>query len=159
MNKKEIANFFAGLTAWEAEEHNLHLIGATNKTERSVGPFSKFGFDDCANIMPLKNIYRSHIHQIGPHIGIPTAILNRTPNSDMVPGVTDIYISYLELTALQVDLILLGLERKMTPTEIAEQVGIKKEKVLQMQEIVRLTELQRTPSIAPTMTTKNNDNE
>lgn len=142
-----------------AEEHNLLLVGATHKTERSVGLFSKFGIDDCADIMPLKNIYRSYIHQIGQHIAIPTDILNRTPNPDMVPGVTDKYVSYLELTALQVDLILLGLERKMTTNEIAEQVGIKKEKVLQIQEIVRLTELQRMPSIAPTMTTNNNDNE
>lgn len=135
-----------------AKEHNLLLAGATHKTERSVGLFAKFGIDDCADIMPLKNVYRSHILQIGSHIGIPTEILNRTPNPDMVPGVTDKYVSYLELTALQVDLILIGLEKKMTPKEIAEQIDIKEEKVLEIQEIFSLTELQRNPSIAPTMT-------
>ena len=55
--------------------------------------------------MPLKHIYRSQILQIGQHIGIPAEILNRTPNPDMVPGVTDKYVSYLELPAQQVDLI------------------------------------------------------
>lgn len=142
-----------------AEEHNLLLVGAAHKTERSVGLFAKFGIDDCADLMPLKNIYRSHILQIAQHIGIPTEILNRTPNPDMVPGVTDKYASYLELTALQVDLILLGLEDKMTAKEIADQISVSEEKVLEVQEIVRMTELQRTPSIAPTMRTKNNGRE
>lgn len=142
-----------------AEEHNLLLAGATHKTERSVGLFVKFGIDDCADIMPLKNIYRSQILQIGQHIGIPPEILNRTPNPDMVPGVTDKYASYLELSALQVDLILLGLEKKMAPEEIAEQLNIREEKVLEIQEIVDLTELQRNPSLAPILTVQSNDNE
>jgi NAD+ synthase len=137
-----------------AEDNNLLLVGATHKTERSVGLFAKFGIDDCADIMPLKNIYRSQILQIGQYIGIPSEILNRTPNPDMVPGVTDKYVSYLELPAQQVDLILLGLENKMTPKEIAEQVKVREEKVLEIQEIVQLTEMQRNPSIAPIMTVK-----
>lgn len=135
-----------------AEEHNLLLAGATHKTERSVGLFAKFGIDDCADIMPLKNIYRSHIFQIGQYIGIPADILNRTPNPDMVPGVTNKYVSFLELSALQVDLILLGLDKKMTPKEIAEQIDLNEEKILELQEIVALTELQRNPSLSPTMT-------
>jgi NAD+ synthase len=142
-----------------AEDNNLLLIGATHKTERSVGLFAKFGIDDCADIMPLKNIYRSQILQIGQYIGIPTEILNRTPNPDMVPGVTDKYVSYLGLPAQQVDLILLGLEYKMTPKKIAEQVKIREEKVLEIQEIVGLTEMQRNPSLSPIMTVKTNDNE
>lgn len=142
-----------------AEDNNLLVVGATHKTERSVGLFVKFGIDDCADIMPLKTIYRSQILQIGQSIGIPTEILNRTPNPDMVPGVTDKYVSYLELTAMQVDLILLGLENKMTAKDIAEQVKVSEEKVSEIQEIVRLTEMQRNPSLAPTMTRKTKDNE
>lgn len=141
-----------------AEDNNLLLVGATHKTERSVGLFVKFGIDDCADIMPLKNIYRSQTLQIGKYIGIPTEILNRTPNPDMIPGVTDKYVSYLELPAQQVDLILLGLEYKMTPKEIAEQVNIREEKVLEIQEIVGLTEMQRNPSLAPKPGVKSNDN-
>lgn len=140
-----------------AEDNNLLLVGAAHKTERSVGLFAKCGIDDCADIMPLKNIYRSQILQIGQYIGIPTEILNRTPNPDMVPGVTDKYVSYLELPSQQVDLILLGLENKMTPKEIAEQVDIRNEKVLEIQEIVRLTETQRNPSLAPIMNANTND--
>ena len=76
----------------------------------------------------------------------------------MIPGVTDKYVSYLELPAQQVDLILLGLEYKMTPKEIAEQVNIREEKVLEIQEIVGLTEMQRNPSLAPKPGVKSNDN-
>lgn len=142
-----------------AEDNNLLLVGATYKTERSVGLFAKFGIDDCADLIPFKNIYRSQILQIGQHIGIPTEILNRTPNPDMIPGVTDKYVSYLELSAPHVDLILLGLEYKMTPREIAEQINIREEKVLEIQEIVQLTDMQRNPSLAPIMAVKSNDNE
>lgn len=142
-----------------AEDNNLLLVGATHKTERSVGLFVKCGIDDCADIMPLKNIYRSQIFQIGQYIGIPTEILNRTPNPDMVPGVTDKYVGYLDLPVQQVDLILLGLENKMTPKEIAAQVILREKKVLEIQEIVRLTETQRNPSLAPIMTVKTTNNQ
>lgn len=96
-------------------------------------------------------MYRSQILQIGQYIGVPTEILKRTPNPDMIPGITNKYVSYLELPAQQVDLILFGLENKMTPKEIAEQVEVREEKVLEIQEIVRLTEMQRNPSLAPIM--------
>ncbi|MBI3139374.1 MAG: NAD(+) synthase [Sphingobacteriales bacterium] len=141
-----------------AEDNNLLLVGATHKTERSVGLFAKFGIDDCADLMPLKNFYRSQLLQIGQHVGIPAKILNRTPNPDMVPGVTDKYVSYLELPAPQVDLILLGLENKMTAIEIAEQLKITEEKILDILEIVNLTEMQRNHSLAPIMTVKSTDN-
>jgi len=136
-----------------AEEHNLLLAGSTHKSERSVGLFIKFGIDDCADIMPLKSTYRTQILQIGKHLGIPEEILSRTPNPDMVPGITDKYISYLGLPSLQIDLILLGLECKMTPKEIAQQIGISEMNVLEIQEIVGLTQLQRNPSLGPTLNT------
>ena len=132
-----------------AEEHNLLLAGAAHKTERSVGLFVKFGIDDSADIMPLKNAFRSQIVQIANYIGIPPDILNRTPNPDMIPGVTDKYVSYLELSAFQLDLVLLGLERNWTASSIAAQTGIREEKVLEIEEIVRLTEWQRISSLAP----------
>jgi len=132
-----------------AEENNLLLVGATHKTERSVGLFVKFGIDDCADLMPLKNIYRSQILQIGQYLDVPAEILNRTPNPDMVPGVTDKYVSYLDLPAKQVDLILLGLEWRMTPKEIAEQLKLNEGKVIEIIEIVKLTEMQRNPSLSP----------
>ena len=47
----------------------------------------------------------------------------------------------------------------MTPKEIAEQVKVREEKVLEIQEIVRLTEMQRNPSLAPIMTVKTNEDE
>lgn len=136
-----------------ADKNNLLLAGATHKTERSVGLFVKFGIDDCADIMPLKNMYRTQIVQIGEYLKVPDEILRRTPNPDMVPGVTDKYMSYLELPAHQVDLILLGLEREMSIAEIALQLHVSMEKVEEIQEIVRLTAGQRNPSLSPLINT------
>jgi NAD+ synthase len=132
-----------------AEDNNLLLAGAAHKTERAVGLFAKFGIDDSADIMPLKTVYRSQIVQIGRYIGVPEQILGRSPNPDMIPGVTDKYLSYIELSALQVDLILYGLEMNMNIDDIAEQLEINKIKIQEIQEIYKLTEQQRNASLAP----------
>jgi len=132
-----------------AEENNLLLVGAAHKTERAVGLFAKFGIDDSADIMPLKTVYRSQILQIGHYIGIPEQILDRTPNPDMIPGVTDKYLSYLELNALQVDLILLSLEKNISINDIAKKLEIPEAKIQEIQEIYKLTEQQRNSSLAP----------
>lgn len=101
--------------------------------------------------MPLKNVYRNHILQIGEYLNIPNEILNRRPNPDMIPGVTDKYLSYLNLNALQIDLILIGMEKKISAKKIASQIDIKEEKVQEIFEIVKLTEMQRNPTLAPSI--------
>ncbi|MRS03857.1 NAD(+) synthase, partial [bacterium] len=123
-----------------AEENNLVVVGSAHKSEGMVGLFVKYGIDDCADIMPLKNIFRSHILQLGEFLGIPDEILHRSPNPDILPGVTDKYLSYFGMDFSQVDLILLGLEKGLAVREIADQLGLDEEPVKEMEEAVRLSE-------------------
>ncbi len=132
-----------------AEEHNLLVCGSAHKSEDMVGLYVKFGVDDAADVMPLKNLYRAHVLQLGEHLGLPPEILDRSPNPDMVPGIEDKYRDILGIESAKVDLILLGLERGMAPAEISAQVGVPEEKATLIADLVRATAHMRNPSMAP----------
>ncbi|HDP73699.1 MAG TPA: NAD(+) synthase [Candidatus Woesearchaeota archaeon] len=132
-----------------AEENNLVLAGSAHKSEDMVGLFVKFGVDDLADIMPLKNLFRSQVLQIGKHIGIPQEILSRKPNPDIIPGVEDKYWSFLRLAPEKVDLVLLGLEKGMKKEQIARDVGVPKKKVEEVEELTKISFHMRNPNLAP----------
>ena len=132
-----------------AEEYNLMVAGSSHKTEQMVGLFVKYGIDDAADIMPLKNIYRSQILQLAEYIKIPPEILRRSPNPDILPGITDKYQGYFGIDFLKVELILLGLQMEISVDEIARQLGLDDHTVIQMFEIVKLSESSRSHALAP----------
>jgi len=134
-----------------AEEHNLMVAGAAHKTEQMVGLFVKYGIDDGADIMPLKNIYRSQTLQLAEYLDIPAEILNRSPNPDILPGVTNKYQDYLGIDYLQVELILLGLERELTANEIAAQLNLDEQTITKMMEVFQLSEKFRRHALAPVL--------
>ncbi|MCX5971801.1 MAG: NAD(+) synthase [Coprothermobacterota bacterium] len=133
-----------------AEEHNLMVTGCAHKSEDLLGLFVKFGVDDNADVMPLKNLYRSHILQLARYLEVPDEIVGRTPNPDIIAGVSDKYRDVLGLSAETLDLILFGLqEASMPPRRIAEDLDLPVERIFQIEEIVRLTAHMRHPSLAP----------
>ena len=134
-----------------AEENNYIVAGSAHKTEQMVGLFVKYGIDDGADIMPLKNIFRSQTLQLAEYLGIPADIRHRSPNPDILPGITDKYIGYFGIDYLKVDLILLGLQERLPAAEIAAQIGISEQVVNQIQEIIRLSEFSRNHALAPIM--------
>jgi NAD+ synthase len=132
-----------------AEERNLMVAGSAHKSEDLVGLYVKFGVDDNADIMPLKRLFRTQILNLARYLGIPDRIAERTPNPDLIPGVTDKYMDVLGLEPEVVDLILYGLEKGMDPAAITEQTGIRFEEVNRIRDLVRLTEHMRNPSMSP----------
>jgi NAD+ synthase len=132
-----------------AEERNLLVCGSAHKSEDLVGLFVKFGVDDVADVMPLKHLYRTQILQLGEQLGLPAEILSRSPNPDVIPGVTDKYRDILGIDSARVDLILLGIERGMESGEIAAQTGVPEKDVATIEELVRVTAHMRNPSLAP----------
>lgn len=136
----------AVVTYMIAEEMNLMVVGCAHKSEDMLGLFVKFGVDDSADIMPLKNLYRSQIIQIAAYLGVPDEILNRTPNPDIVPGISDKYMDFLGLPSDTLDLLVYGIEHDLDDDDIAAQLGLPLEKVQQIRELVRRTEHMRKPS-------------
>ena len=127
----------------------MMVAGSAHKTEQMVGLFVKHGIDDCADIMPLKNVYQSQILQLAKYLNIPKEIVNRSPNPDILPGITDKYMGYFGMNYLQVELILAGLDYGLAPSEIAGQLGLTEQAIEQILNIVRLSERYRSHADAP----------
>lgn len=131
-----------------AEENNLLVVGCAHKSEDLLGLFSKFGVDDNADVMPIKHLYRSQILQIASYIGVPEAIIGRTPNPDMFPGIEDKYYDVLGISADTVDLVLYGLEHSLPNDEIATQLHLEPVKVQELKELVGFSDHMRNHSMS-----------
>lgn len=131
-----------------AEENNLLVAGCAHKSEDLLGLFSKFGVDDNADVMPVKHLFRSQILQLAGHVGVPAEIIGRTPNPDMFPGIEDKYYDVLGMRSETTDLVLYGLEHALPVEEIAAQTELDVAKVLELKELVRITEHMRNHSMS-----------
>lgn len=121
-----------------AEEHNLLVVGATHKTEKRVGMFCKFGVDDCADLMPIQDLYRAQILQLAQHLDVPQAILQRFPNPDILPGIVDKYRDCFGVSAEAIDVIVYAYLHKWTTVQTAQRLALSKESIQRMMVIIRL---------------------
>jgi NAD+ synthase len=131
-----------------AEERNLLVAGCAHKSEDMLGLFVKFGIDASADIMPLQNLYRSQIIQLAGYLDVPDEIVKRTPNPDIMPGVSDKYVDILGLGSDTLDLLLYGIEHGLEDNDIAPQLDLPIERVKQIRQLVQETEHMRNPSQA-----------
>jgi NAD+ synthase len=132
-----------------AEPRNLMFVGSAHKSEDLVGLYVKYGVDDCADVMPLKNLFRTEFLQIGEYIGVPKEILRRSPKPDIIPGVEDKYKDILGIDSKTVDLILYGMENKMSIKDISNQLKISEAEVKNIENIMKSTSHMREHSMAP----------
>lgn len=71
-----------------AEENNLVLMGAANRSESFVGWFVKDGVDDLPYEI-LLNLYKNQVRQLAVYLGVPSYILDEAPSPDMFKGIGD----------------------------------------------------------------------
>jgi NAD+ synthase len=100
--------------------------------------------------MPLKNLFRTHIIQLAEFLKVPREIIIRTPNPDLIPGVSDKYMDILRIDWKKLDLILYGLEKGIDTNSLAQQLNMIDKRIEQIKEIVELTYHMRHHSMAPT---------
>lgn len=104
-----------------ANKLNYLVCGTGNKSELMIGYYTKFG-DGAVDILPIGDVYKTQVYQLGEYLSIPEKILKKIPSAGLLEGQTDedeIGISYSQL-----DCILLGLERFQTDREVADRLGI-----------------------------------
>ncbi|MFH2145373.1 MAG: NAD+ synthase [Candidatus Omnitrophota bacterium] len=92
-----------------ANSLNYLVAGTGNKSEAMVGYFTKYG-DGGVDILPIAALLKSDVRKLAKKLGIPQAIIDKSPSADLWPGQTDegeMGISYDEL-----DFLLSGLENK-----------------------------------------------
>lgn len=131
-----------------AERKNLLLVGCAHKSESMLGLYVKFGIDDSADLMPLGNLYRSHVLRLARYLGIPGEIISRPPSPDVLPGIEDKYRDVLDLPSETVDLVLVGLEAGLPADEIETATGVSADKIGEVAGLVSDTYHMREHGIA-----------
>ena len=82
-----------------ANQLKYMVAGSGNKSELSVGYFTKYG-DGGVDILPLGNLVKGQVRQLASFLGIPQQIIDKPPSAGLWQGQTDegeLGLSYEEL--------------------------------------------------------------
>jgi NAD+ synthase len=82
-----------------AQTHNYLVAGTGNRSEISVGYFTKYG-DGGVDVEPLGNLYKWQVCQLAWVLGVPRPVIERPPSAGLWAGQTDeeeMGFSYAEL--------------------------------------------------------------
>ena len=92
-----------------ANQLNYLVVGTGNKSELSIGYFTKYG-DGAADILPLGDLLKTEERELAVALGIPEEIIEKAPSAGLWAGQTDeaeIGMSYADLdralTALKLE--------------------------------------------------------
>jgi NAD+ synthase len=120
--------------------HNWLVIGTGNKSELLVGYFTKYGDGGC-DILPIGDLYKCQVRQLGEYLEIPLEIIEKTPSAGLWSGQTD--EEELGLTYNDLDLILSGFEQLMSPDEISKGFDVPLELIKRVENMRRRSEHKR----------------
>jgi len=71
-----------------ANQLNYMVAGAANKSELSVGYFTKYG-DGGVDILPLGNLVKGQVKELARFLDTPQQIIDKPPSAGLWPGQTD----------------------------------------------------------------------
>ena len=136
------------MLAWYdvARREDRLVIGCGNKSEVATGYFTKFGDAGC-DFLPIGDLYKTQVREMARHLGIPRGILEKVPSAGLWRGQTDegeLGIGYEEL-----DRVLLGIELRLHPEEIAERTGVGLTEVRRIERLVAANAHKRKTPLIP----------
>jgi len=109
-----------------ANRQRKMIIGTSNKTELLTGFFTKYG-DGGVDLIPLGDLYKTQIRQLGEYLKVPENILNKPPSPGFFPGQTDEKDLGVDYTTI--DLILYTWGKGYTAEEISDIINVDLNKV------------------------------
>ena len=71
-----------------ANQLNYMVAGATNRSELSMGYFTKYG-DGGVDIMPMGSLAKRQVRELASSLGIPQPIIDKPPSAGLWDGQTD----------------------------------------------------------------------
>ena len=86
---------------YHANRDNRVVCGTSNRSEYMLGYCTKYG-DNAADIQPILHLYKTDVYVVARELGIPGAILEKTPSAGLWEGQSDekeIGLSYAEIDA------------------------------------------------------------
>jgi NAD+ synthase len=113
---------------YHAEALHYAVIGTPNKHEQEQGFFVKYG-DGGADVMPIGNLYKTQVYQLANWLGVPKAIIERTPTTDTYSAEQTQEEFFYQLPFELMDRYWYGYENGYSPEEVAEVMGESREHV------------------------------
>jgi NAD+ synthase len=113
---------------YHAEALHYAVIGTPNKHEQEQGFFVKYG-DGGADVMPIGNLYKTQVYQLANYLGVPKAIIDRTPTTDTYSAEQTQEEFFYQLPFGLMDRYWYGYENGYSPDEVAEVMGESKDHV------------------------------
>jgi len=105
-NKLAVANLKPRLRMmtlyYFANSLNYLVVGTGNRSELTVGYFTKFG-DGGVDILPIGRLLKCQVYELAKELGVPKEIIKRVPTAGLWPGQTDegeMGITYKELDSI-----------------------------------------------------------
>ncbi len=129
-----------------ANKQNRIVCGSSDKSETMMGYFTKWG-DAAADIAPIMDLYKTQVRKLALHLGIPKELALKPSTPALWPN--QLAESELGIKYETLDLILYGLERFMTPEEVAEQMGIERVTIEKVKSRWLTNEHKRRMPLAP----------
>jgi NAD+ synthase len=129
-----------------ANMKNLLVCGTSNKSEILVGYFTKYG-DGGVDIMPIGDLYKTQVRQLANFLKIPKEIISKPPTAGLWKGQSDEQEHKLSYEKL--DMVLVGLERKMDLSKIAKIVNIKKTEIERIRKMRIVSQHKRRAALIP----------
>jgi NAD+ synthase len=127
------------------------VLGTSNKSEIALGYTTLWG-DMAADCWPLGDLYKTQVLDVARSIGLPSAVIERTPSAELWDGQTD--EGELGFSYAAADRVLVAyLEGRRRPEEIAG-AGIDAETVELVLDRVRRNAFKRKLPWIPKLTTR-----
>jgi len=96
------ARIRANIIYYYANLKNLLVLGTSDKSEYSIGYFTKFG-DGCADLLPISNLYKTQIREFAKILEIPDNIITKKSSPNLWKdhdAEEEIGISYEEIDSI-----------------------------------------------------------
>jgi NAD+ synthase len=71
-----------------ANVNNLLVAGTGNRSELTVGYFTKYG-DGGVDVLPIGHLFKSGVRALALELGVPQIIIDKPPSAGLWPGQTD----------------------------------------------------------------------
>jgi NAD+ synthase len=122
---------------YHAAKHNYLVVGTGNKSELTVGYFTKHG-DSGVDILPIGDLVKTQVYELAKYLRIPAAIIEKPPSAGLWEGQTD--EGEMGLSYSQLDKYILTGEGEQGVKEIIEKLNKTSEHKRKMPEIFSFSE-------------------
>lgn len=124
--------------------YNSLVVGTGNKTEISIGYFTKYG-DGGVDLLPIGDLYKQEVNLLAKELKVPKSIITKPPTAGLLPNQTDekeIGMTYPILDRL----LYLYLEKSEQPRDIADKLSLEQSEVERIITLYNNSEHKRKPA-------------